>query len=281
MAKAVSVASWNVRMFQDEDPPRAERVAAVLAGVHPDVVAVYEVVGKYVWRDLMDKMAGYSWFITEGPASQQILLGAKRGLTAFVTQKLEFADGVPSMRPGALCTVRVDGQDYELLFLHVASGQDPRGFGIREDMLTRALDFKERLDTAAPDGHANYVFGGDLNEMGMQFAFGRPPATPAEPPASTDEVTAGHEIAGLAWQAAQHGMRLLSKNQPATWRDGSGHTSDLDHVVAAEHLRFRHFGNGAEVDVRGWPQVPSSKAKNEWRHDYSDHALLYFEVQRV
>ena len=55
--------------------------------------------------------------------------------------------------------------------------------------------------------------------------------------------------------------------------------SDLDHVVAADHLRFVQF-DGADVDVCGWPKLPV-KDQPDWMSNYSDHGLLYFEVERV
>ena len=35
------------------------------------------------------------------------------------------------------------------------------------------------------------------------------------------------------------------------------------------------------VDVRGWVDEPSDAKKDAWAKKYSDHSLLYFEVQKV
>ncbi len=78
-------------------------------------------------------------------------------------------------------------------------------------------------------------------------------------------------------------MKVLEKAQPATYWPGSGSSldpSDLDHVVAADHLDFKPF-NGHPVDVRGWPQEPTDEKKDAWVEKFSDHALLYFEVQKA
>ena len=56
--------------------------------------------------------------------------------------------------------------------------------------------------------------------------------------------------------------------------------SNLDHVVAAKHLKFKSFG-GKPVDVRGWVDETTDKKKDAWTRKYSDHALLYFEVQKI
>ena len=54
---------------------------------------------------------------------------------------------------------------------------------------------------------------------------------------------------------------------------------DLDHVVAADHVQFKSFG-GKPVDVRGWPEKTTDVQKDAWAKKYSDHAMLYFEVQK-
>ena len=56
--------------------------------------------------------------------------------------------------------------------------------------------------------------------------------------------------------------------------------SNLDHVVASDHLKFKQF-NGADVRVLGWPEEPTPAAQDLWIKRFSDHAILYFEVQRV
>jgi hypothetical protein len=76
-------------------------------------------------------------------------------------------------------------------------------------------------------------------------------------------------------------MRLLAKDEPATWWNGgtSLPPSNLDQVVAADHLLFKTF-KGAEVTVLGWPKEPPAN-QLAWIDDYSDHGCLYLEVQKV
>jgi hypothetical protein len=69
----------------------------------------------------------------------------------------------------------------------------------------------------------------------------------------------------------------------ATWWGGPNTLippSNLDQVVAADHLQFKSMG-GAEVTVLGWPKEDSPSAQREWIDDYSDHGCLYLEVQKV
>jgi hypothetical protein len=275
MAKAFGVASWNCEHWKDGDPRNAHRIEFI-ASQKADVLALYEVEGAEVWRDVMDGLPGYSFFITEGQNTQEILVGIAPGVTAFLTQKIEFQSRDSYMRPGAFLTVRADGTDYSLLFMHVASMDDPRGFGLRTDMIDRAFGFKEYLDKRI-DGRANFLFLGDLNAMGLDYVFGK-----EQPPGTKllhDRVSAEQEIERLAFEAAKRKMRVLSKTAANTWGKASGDRSNLDHVVASDQLHFKSFG-GKEVEVRGWPQLGSAAEQGKWIQEFSDHGLLYFEVQK-
>ena len=282
MAKAFSVASWNVEHLRSQGArTRVDDVVGFLTAQRPDVVAVYEVEGADIWRDLVDRMRGYSFFITEGQNTQEILLGTSPRITAFVTQKIEFQSRDAYMRPGALMTVRLGGVDYTMLFLHLASQPDARGFGLRTDMIDRAFSFKEKVmePAAARLGYAepNFVFLGDLNSMGLDYVYGREagPRTKLRHLRASEE----DEISRLHFEAEKAGMRVLTKSRPDTWRS-TRLRSNLDHVVAAKHLRFKKF-RGAEVDVRGWPELETEAEQLEWITRYSDHALLYFELQKT
>jgi hypothetical protein len=85
-----------------------------------------------------------------------------------------------------------------------------------------------------------------------------------------------------------YGLRRLIKTHDVTWSNGSASTipdSNLDHVHASEHLKFKQFNKTssekAEVSVRGWVNAKSDSEKNKWINDYSDHSLLFLEVQKV
>lgn len=83
-------------------------------------------------------------------------------------------------------------------------------------------------------------------------------------------------------------MVRLRKSHELTWNGGSGSSFDpqnLDHVYAAKHLTFKAFTNEnndvVEVDVRGWVNESTKRAQDKWIAKYSDHCLLYFEVEKV
>lgn len=272
MAKAFSVVSWNCEHWKNKDPRNAARVE-FLASQKADVIALYEVEGREVWRSVMDGLPGYSFFITEGQNTQEILVGIGPDTTAFLTQRIEFQSRDAFMRPGAFLTVRADGTDYSLLFLHLASMPDARGFGLRTDMLERAFEFKEHLDEVSK-GDANFIFLGDLNVMGLDYVYGKEGESLLR-----DRVSAEHELAAVAYRAGKADMRVLSKTADFTWRGDGKMRSNLDHVVASEQLEFEQV-EGKDVQVRGWPQLPEAE-QEDWVEEFSDHALLYFEVSEA
>ncbi len=277
MAKALSVASWNVEHFGATDSRRrkpkkpVEPIVEFIASHNADVIAIYEVVSSVVYEAVSDAMPQYTFHITEGPQAQEILVGVKRTLSAFFTQKLEFKAGQATLRPGALLTVKAHGKTYPLLFLHLKSLTVPKGFGLRDDMTQRSIDFRKRLDKAAGGaGLSNYIFMGDLNTMGMNLTY------------SDRDVTAAEELHRLRKRAARRKMSLLEKSATETYWPGSGSRyplGDLDHVVAADHLAFKAFG-GTPVDVRGWVDEGTNAQRDAWAAKYSDHSLLYLEIQR-
>jgi len=269
MAKLFSVASWNVEHFKN-DPTRVARIVTFLNDQHPDVFALYEVEGKTVFSQLTQQMSGYHFHITEGEQTQEILVGARGNLTSFFTQKLEFKTGNTYLRPGALLTVTIDGKAYSLLFLHTKSENSPVGLGIRDEMFERAFDFRKTLDKAAPGGNANYIFMGDLNTMGMKYPFQK-------------SIDAPIEIQKLDADAAKKKMRRLAKTKPATWWNGPGTgiaPSNLDHVLASDHLKFKAFAGGAEVDVRGRASLATDPEKKTWISNFSDHSLVFFQLEK-
>lgn len=277
MPKLFSVASWNIEHFAKDESPsgqqRVKRAIQFLKAQDPDVFGLYEVEGKEVFKSLFEEMPGYTFHITEGEQVQEILIGVRSNFSAFFTQKLEFKSGVTLLRPGALLTLYINGKYYPLLFLHAKSGDDARGFGLRDDILHRSIKFKSVLNKAG--GDVNYIILGDFNTMGMQYPSGK-------------SIAPEIEIARLDRLARHHAykMRMLTKTHYLTYKNGSASTvppSPLDHVFAAQHMKFTKFntpkGTG-EVDVRGWADFTDPAEQDQWIKDYSDHCLLYFEVQQ-
>lgn len=274
MAKAFSIMLWNVEHFGATDGehkrPRKpiEPIIEAIADKDADIIAIIEVRSSLVAGPLMDAMPDHFFFISEGEQMQEILVGVRKTLPAFITQKSEFKAAQVTLRPGVLVTPVVDGEPYPLLFLHLKSMRDPRGFGIRTYMTSKAFDFRKVLAKTVDGDRANYIFLGDLNTMGMDYL------------GSDKDISGQREIEELSKAANRRDMRLLSKTYPATYWSARYGESDLDHIVAMDHLEFADFG-GAQVEVSGWNDAASEADKADWVETFSDHAMLYLEVQKV
>ncbi|MBC8147698.1 MAG: endonuclease/exonuclease/phosphatase family protein [Bacteroidetes bacterium] len=289
MKKVFSVVSWNVEHFRKPTnasskaewelfEKRMNRVSDLINSKKPDIIGLYEVEGSDFYKVLLDKFPNYQFHITEGPQTQEILIGVKSSFSAFFTQKVEFKSGGSYLRPGALLSLKIDDENYTLMFLHTKSGNDPKGFGLRDDMLARALKFRKVLNKVSPSSEgANYIFLGDLNTMGMDYPYDK-------------KVPASLEIKRIKRRAAYYKMKQLVKDYPFTFSNGSQSSypqSDLDHVFASKHLEFKTFPLNyeinlinADVQVIGWPQAETLDEQDKWINEYSDHAMLYFEVIR-
>jgi hypothetical protein len=137
-------------------------------------------------------------------------------------------------------------------------------------MFQRAIDFRKTLDSTADNATANYLFMGDLNTMGMLYPFKK-------------NIDALIELQKLDAGAKKRKMRRLAKTQEMSWWNGpagSMQPSNLDHVVAADHLKFKKFGANAQIDVRGWASLSSDAEKQEWIKLYSDHSLMFFQLEK-
>ena len=285
MPKVFSVASWNVEHF-GHNAARVQRVAQFIVGQDggpasvPDVFALYEVEGKLAFNEFMATFPDHRFHVTEGRQTQEIFIGVHKKLQTFSTQRIEFKTGREYQRPGLLLTIRKNGTNYSLLFLHVRSGAGTEDFGLRDAAIGHAFNLKKALDNnAGAAGPANFIFLGDLNTMGID--------DPA-PYSKVMDFPPEDEITRIATWAGRRGMALLTKEpttingtpSEVTWWNGSARyePSNLDHVVASNHMDIRSQGNGPQnVSVLGWPKL-SQTQWTQWFTTHSDHAMLYFEV---
>ena len=269
MAKIFSFASWNVKHFSGR-ADRVDRVTDLLGQKNPDVFALFEVRGKDVFTPLMEKMPDHSFTITENTVQNdmEILVGVRKGMQHFITQREEFQSKTPTLRPGALATLRISGEMYSALFLHVKSFPDPRAWGLRDDMFKRAAGLKRKLDGNLAPGTPNMLCLGDLNTMGLNAPYN-----------DVSDLTAAQELEFLTHRMNAVRMRRLQKSHDQTWWNGRDNTapSDLDHAFASDHLNVVAPG-GAEIETVGWPEKPSADERRDWIDQFSDHALLYGEV---
>lgn len=265
----MKILSWNVEHFKGK-PARVRRVVGLIKDENPDIFGLIEVEGKRVFSELVKEFPGYAFSITEGDQSQEILIGVRGGISAFMTQRNEFRRSNPYLRPGALLTVTGQSGDLlPILFTHLKSMPSPEGFGLRDAMFEKVRNLKKALNKAAPTKKADMILVGDLNTMGMNLTF------------SKKDLDGPEELTRVQKVLRSADLTLLSKTAPATFNNGSGSSyppSDLDHVFATPGLKFKKHG-GSYVKVGGWALEASTAKQDTWIKKFSDHAPLTFDVK--
>jgi hypothetical protein len=222
-------------------------------GIQSDVFAIYEVNGAQVFQKVTNAFPDYSWQITEGPGTQQILVGFR--VPAFVTQRVEYSRGFTGpLRPGVLVTVPHQGQVYPMLFLHLKAADAAIDFGVRAYQHDKVRSLRKSLDSAAASDRANFIVAGDLNNVGMNLSF------------SGRDISIDEEIARLRsmYESRFDELVLLEKTANATFWNGPGSSdppSDIDHVVAASRVHIAPLPQGQRVEVKGWPELTTDAVK--------------------
>lgn len=283
----LKILSWNVEHFtgpranwlalpdNQRDADRAARVTRIvntLTTIDPDIFAILEVEGDNSPYEMSLAMPGYSFLLTEGVQTQEILVGFRTGLRLFFTQKGEFKENNLYLRPAPVISVRTDsGRELSILFGHFKSMPDPAGWGLRASMFEKVGDLKKSLDGyAAQNGEpsAAFVAMGDLNTMGLELKD------------STDDIDAGEELARFDRRLARRTLRRPVKSHTATFSQGTGGSfpdSDLDHIYLDESLVIAPEG-GHEVRVGGWTELAAGPPRDQWIRDFSDHAPIWFTL---
>lgn len=267
MPEHLTFLSWNIENFHGEQG-RVSRVIDFIAGHDPDVFGLYEVKGSQVFEDLAAKMPDYHMTVTESESVPEILVGVRNSFFSFVTQKNELSAKVPTLRPGALATIKVDDKRFSFLFLHLKSFDEPRSWGLRDDMFGHVAGLKRKIEKQLPnDQPANFVALGDLNTMGMSAAYN-----------DQLDIDGAMELGFVDRRMAAkvNGMRRLEKSANVTWWNGKTtyEPSDLDHVYAAKHLEFELQRGGNAISVHGWVEETNQADQIRWINEMSDHCAL-------
>lgn len=116
MAKALTIASWNVEHFKN-NPERIEVVVKYLEAQAPDVFGLYEVKSSDVYSTLVNRMPNYQFHITEGAPDAGDPRRGEADPHGSFTQQIEFKSGNTYLRPGALLTSHLGNEEYPFLFL--------------------------------------------------------------------------------------------------------------------------------------------------------------------
>lgn len=269
----LKILSWNVEHFSGhgtgDRAGRVARVADLVLAEAPDVFALMEVVGSTVFAEFSKKFPGWSFAITEGAQVQEILIGWRPGISAFMTQRNEFKRGNMSLRPGALLSITSDTQTtLSLLFSHLKSFPSPEGYGLRDAMIEKVRSLKRAIDRGTGDA-GQFILLGDLNTMGLNLTF------------SDKDLSAAEEIARIDRILAFRKLYRQPKSHPHTFNNGSASSydpADLDHVYASDNCRLADVAPGVKIKVAGWVEAADVAAQDRWINEYSDHAPLIFTV---
>ena len=273
----LKIMTWNVEHFSGtkraEQAGRVDRVIAHITAEDPDVFGLLEVEGSESFNQIAQSMTDYTFMLTEGRQVQEILIGFKRTLRAFITQKGEFKENNLDLRPAALLTITSDtGKHLPILFGHFKSGSDPKGWGLRASMFEKVGSLKKvinRIAAAQGDGSGGMVVLGDLNTMGMTLTD------------SDGDINADAEILRLNKRFARVGLRPVIKSHPHTFSNGTGSSypdSDLDHVFVDIGMTLETDANGADAQVGGWALESAGPARDAWIASMSDHAPVTFKI---
>lgn len=280
---SLSILSWNIEHFNGVGgidkknkaarQNRVKKVVNLIKCFNVDVFGLLEIEIKDVHEEITKEFKNYSFHLTEGPQSQEILIGVRSGVTTFFTQRSEFKKNNPYLRPGALLTVTKNGVHIPILFVHLKSLPSPEGFGLRDAMFNKIFDLKKALDKKAKaqrSSAANFIVVGDMNTMGLDYG------------GKNFDISSADEINQITSKFNRRGMKMLKKSHPDTFNNGSiskYEPSALDHVFAAKHLRFDDMdNNGAEVLVGGWAQKNTEAEQDKWIAQYSDHAPIVLKL---
>ncbi len=283
----LKILAWNVKHFKGprrnwqalsnnqkdaDQAARVRRVANEIGQIDPDIFAILEVSGDNSPYALADEMPGYSFLLTEGRQSQEILIGFRTDMRLFFTQKGEFKENNLSLRPAPVLDLKTpSGRNLTLLFAHFKSMTSPDGWGLRTSMFEKLGDLKKSLDDWAQSNgepSAAFVAMGDFNTMGMNLTD------------SNGDISGPEEIERIEKRMRRWNMRHPNKSAPNTFVAPLGASygdSDLDHVYLDESLTIKPE-NGHEVRVGGWTELQGDTARQNWAEEYSDHAPLWFTL---
>lgn len=288
----IKILSWNIEHFKSD---KQDEVAAIIKGYNPDIFGIYEVEANSVYPFMKENFPNHIIFLTTGQQRQEILVGIRNKpehIGVKFQQKEKFKSGNPGLRPGAFLTFEYKGKgQYNFLFLHTDSGTSAVDVGNRTEMFEHAYNLKRKLDYDARS-KVNFIMLGDLNTMGLNYPRHWKSDRLFE---TTEELKFLDFYANRSCRTYRGGQKgKYKKEKPkvrrltkpsGTYYNKSIGISDLDHIIASDHLEFvqqDNYGESKKADIRldGWRQHMGNEQKmNAYVAEISDHCLLYCELQ--
>jgi hypothetical protein len=259
MKKLFSIAFWNLEHFNRDDK-RTRAALRLVRDQHADVFSVCEINNRIICAELVEEMPDYQFMISSAPQTQELFVGAKKTFNFYFSERVHYH----------LAGIQLSLPECIVLFLRTKQGLESVELGPRRDIFRRAMEYMNWCEKSIHDDSVpfppKFIFLGSLNARGDSNPLGR-------------EIDPAVELEKLDKKAKQLHLKRLTKNSHFTWWKGQDSTkSDLDHVIASEDLAFCKFIE-ADIDVRGWPKLDTESHQIQWIRKYSEHGILYFEVE--
>lgn len=265
MNSIIKVLWWNVHNLKNAD--HAARVISHVKERDPDIFALGEVVGEAAYRLVAREFPEYNFYMTFGKQAQEMLIGVRRTMQAFFSQRTEFQSGNEFLRPAALVTISIGDPPLNILFVHLKSHTDPLSLGYRDDFLNRVGRLKNTLDTLSK-GDSRFVVCGDFNLQGMNYLQKR-------------YIEPDDEFLHVQNELGDIGILFVEPSNLSTWSGGK-YQATLDYIATTTATQLNNLGDQpkqAQIRLGGWPQYPiGSPERAEFIDSVSDHASLYFEI---
>lgn len=264
----ISVLAWNIKKFgNNRSEADLKEIVCYIQEYNPDIITLFELVGNQGYRFVEENFPDHIFYMTYGQQSQEMMIGVRRNLKAFFTQKDEFQSGDIHLRPGALVTVTQGNIPYNFLFLHLKSSNVPKGLGLRDDVFKQVCKLKKKLDVLSKE-ESRFIVCGDLNILGMQYPF-------------EHSIDPAIELKKIEKDLSRVKITRIEKDNAVTWTSSSDRfpDADLDHVFSTSSVKVSAKGRKSVV-VDGWNRF--ERQSEQFRHfvrHISDHCLLYFEVE--
>lgn len=276
---------WKVENFGRKLDPRSpdpqgfsdriDVVAQHIKELRPDIFCLAGIEDRAVLRSLLlDKFSDHDFGVSDDDRGIDLMVAWRRAAFDQVvfTQRREFECKLPGLKPGALIGARRADRCFNFLFVRGAPGGKICHYNARQETLAKIWSLKNTLDEIE-GGETNFLALGDFNTMGRRRS------------GIYRALSSREEIAQLAEEARDHGMRLLSKTHEHTWRRGPRDPEaglDLDHAIASANLHFLGLDapggeRCAEMRVDGWQQLRNSKRERFTTH-VSDHCSIFGAV---
>jgi len=269
----IRVLFWNIENFRGDNEERTRAAADHIRTFDPHIVGFSEIGNKRALRNLMmEELSDFDFGVTDGKQNIELMAGWKRGVfeQAIYTQRREFKAERDGQRPGALLSVKADGDYINFLFLHTDSGRGNADYENRRSMFSKISKLRSTLNEIE-DGQARFIVMGDLNTMGRDAISGE------------DAISSDDEILALKRFMARGDMVLQDKSSQTTFLQyrPSGtvqYNTDLDHVISSTNTNLLELSESKLVRVRGWNELTTDTERIEWTETLSDHASIEIEI---